>query len=264
MESEVEVLSNRIGGELVVTVRKEVRKKVEEKFKWAVVLKLCNGNPFNAPAMVTALKTAWKIKKDLSYQEMIHNKVVVKLRSEEEQLRILEGGPWTFMGWAVIVEKWRNGSAPTVYNSRSIRMWVQVHNVPSELREGSTSTPQEIASLVGKVIMDEKQDGNKDASRRKWDRFRVDIDVDKPILHGVVLAEEDRDPVWIDFKYERLPTLCFSCGRLTHESNKCDFGSEHQPGKRRFGKWLRADYHGLGTASPMAMEILNLSDQGEI
>ncbi|KAL9662854.1 hypothetical protein QQ045_027689 [Rhodiola kirilowii] len=155
--------------------------------------------------------------------------MVVKLRSEEEQRRVLEGGPWTFMGWAVTVEKWRNGSIPTNYNSNTIRMWVQIHNIPVEYSE--SNTPRELADLVGKVVKEEKHDENKETSRRKWDRFRLEIEVDKPILHGVFLAEEDREPVWIDYKYERLPMLCFKCERLTHESNKCDFESEHNPNK---------------------------------
>ncbi|KAL9689426.1 hypothetical protein QQ045_009812 [Rhodiola kirilowii] len=106
MESEVKILSNRIKGELAVTVRKDVREKAEESFRWAVMVKLCNGNPFNAPAMLDALKMAWNIKEELGYQEMLHNRMVIKLRSEEEQRRILEGGPGPL--W-VGRSLWRNG-----------------------------------------------------------------------------------------------------------------------------------------------------------
>ncbi|KAL9673458.1 hypothetical protein QQ045_029716 [Rhodiola kirilowii] len=251
MSEQNEAVADRIKGELAVTVRKEVRVKAEESFRWAVVLKLCNGNSFNAPAMLDALKTAWNIKDELGYQEMAYNRMVVKLRNEEEQRRILEGGPWTFMGWAVTVERWRVGSVPMDYNSNVIRMWVQIHNIPVEYRE--SNTPRELADLAGKVIKDDKHDDNKDAARRKWDRFRVEVEVDKPIFHGVFLAEEDREPVWIEYKYERLLMLCFKCGRLTHESNKCEFASEYQPDKRRFGKWLRADNQRVATAHPMAL-----------
>ncbi|KAL9689957.1 hypothetical protein QQ045_010350 [Rhodiola kirilowii] len=167
-------------------------------------------------------------------------------------MRKNNAGSWTFMGWAVTVEKWRVGSVPMDYNSNVIRMWVQIHNIPVEYRK--SNTPRELADLAGKVIKDDKHDDNKDAARRKWDRFRVEVEVDKPIFHGVFLAEDDREPVWIEYKYERLPMLCFKCGRLTHESNKCEFESEYQPNKRRFGKWLRADNHRVAIAHPMALE----------
>ncbi|CAM8990796.1 unnamed protein product [Rhodiola kirilowii] len=253
MESEVEILSRRIHGELTVTVKKEVRKRAEESYRWAVVLKLSNGSAFNAPAMVEALMKAWNIKEELGYREMTQNKLVVKLRSEEEQNRVLQGGPWTLGGWAVVVEKWRNGVAPSEYCCNTIRIWVQVHNIPVEYRDGNT--PMELAGLVGEVVKEEKQDGNKEVARRRWDRFRVIIEVDKPILHGVVLAEEGRAPVWIEYKYERLPVFCFRCGRLSHESNHCDYEVDYPISKRRYGKWLKADFQRPAGAPDMASEL---------
>ncbi|KAL9662916.1 hypothetical protein QQ045_027751 [Rhodiola kirilowii] len=124
------------------------------------------------------------------------------------------------MGSAVIAEKWRNGTSPGDYTCSTIKIWVQVHNIPVELREGKTP-------------------------RRECDRFRVELEVNKPILHGVFLAEEDREPVWIEYKYERLPNMCFKCERLNHETNQCEFESEVQPYRRKFGRWLKADYQGM-------------------
>ncbi|KAL9681362.1 hypothetical protein QQ045_013145 [Rhodiola kirilowii] len=215
MEKEVEVLSDKFQGELAVTVRKEVRRKAEESFRWAVVLRLCNGGEFNAAALVATMKKAWNIGENLSYQEMIQNRLVVKLRNEEEYQRVLEGGPWTFIQSAIIAEKWRKGARPLNYNSTKIGMWVQIHNIPAELRKGTT--PSELASLVGRV-KDELQDRKKDFQRRKCDRFRVEVDVNVSLRTSVYLMdEEDDEPIWIDFRYERLPNICFKCGTLNHE-----------------------------------------------
>ncbi|CAM8962104.1 unnamed protein product [Rhodiola kirilowii] len=46
MEKEVEVLTNRLQGELTVAIKKEARKRAEEEYKWAVVLRLSNGKTF--------------------------------------------------------------------------------------------------------------------------------------------------------------------------------------------------------------------------
>ncbi|KAL9665548.1 hypothetical protein QQ045_020969 [Rhodiola kirilowii] len=114
---------------------------------------MSNGKPVNAPAFVAAMEKAWNTKPNLSFQEMADNRIVVKLRCEEEQSRAIEGGPWTFMGWAVIVENWRRGTMEGNFNSWNIRIWVQVHNVPVEFRD--RVIPKELAELADKVIKDE-------------------------------------------------------------------------------------------------------------
>ncbi|CAM8885501.1 unnamed protein product [Rhodiola kirilowii] len=159
MEREVEVLSSKLNGELAVSVKKEIRRKAEDDFRWVVVLKLSSGRAFNAPALVAAMKKAWNIKEELSFQELVLNRVVVKLRNEEEQKKAVEGGPWTFMGWAVVVEKWKRGVAPGDYCSTCIRIWVQLHNVPVEYRERAVLG--NLAELAGRIIKDENQGSEK-------------------------------------------------------------------------------------------------------
>ncbi|KAL9673737.1 hypothetical protein QQ045_029998 [Rhodiola kirilowii] len=143
------------------------------------------------------------------------------------------------MGWAVLVEKWRRGAMPGDFFSPVIRLWVQIHNIQVEYRE--RAVPNNLAELASRVIKDEIQDRNKDPKRRKCPRFRIEIDVGKPILHGVYLKDEGVDPVWIDYKYERLPIVCSKCGRLTHDSNSCDFEKD-EPVNKKYGTKLRADY----------------------
>ncbi|KAL9659041.1 hypothetical protein QQ045_018606 [Rhodiola kirilowii] len=152
-------------------------------------LRLSNGEEFNAPALVSAMKKAWNIVDNLSFQELMQNRLLVKLR---------------------------------------------------KLREGST--PAELASLVGKVVKDESQDRKKDLQRRTCDRFRVEVDVNSPIRAGVYLLEENNEYIWIEFKYERLPIVCFRCGRLSHDQKQCSVDVEDPSNTRRFGPHLRADY----------------------
>ena len=55
--------------------------------------------------------------------------------------------------------------------------------------------------------------------------------------------------VWLDFKYERLPFFCYSCGKIGHYANYCkDF--PYDEGKFTiefgscFGSWLKAETTG--------------------
>lgn len=48
-------------------------------------------------------------------------------------------------------------------------------------------------------------------------------------------------PVWIEFKYERLPNICFNCGRFDHESRLC-LNENSGFGNIKFGPWIRAEH----------------------
>ncbi|CAM8937156.1 unnamed protein product [Rhodiola kirilowii] len=238
---DIDVLSEKMKGALVVEVKEETWRKVEDSFRLAVVLHLCDGRSVNAAGLVAALKKAWNIEGKLKYQEWEHNRVVVKLRSEEELKRVLEGGPWLFDGWAVIAEKWRSGAKPLDYSASKVRLWMQLHNFPMEL--GEVMVPQQLAELAGRVIKDESQDSNKDKHRRKWPRFRVEVEVSDPIFPGCYLKLRDGRYIWLDFKYERLPNICFKCGRMIHETSQCQYEVEAEQSKR-YGVWLKADRQG--------------------
>ena len=50
--------------------------------------------------------------------------------------------------------------------------------------------------------------------------------------------------MWISFKYERLPNLCYWCGRLTHDDRDCELWIDSEGTlkveQREFGPQLRA------------------------
>ena len=46
---------------------------------------------------------------------------------------------------------------------------------------------------------------------------RVSIDITKPLSRGRKIRKSNREESWASFKYERLPNLCYWCGRLTHQ-----------------------------------------------
>ncbi|CAL5412784.1 unnamed protein product [Camellia sinensis] len=52
------------------------------------------------------------------------------------------------------------------------------------------------------------------------------------------------DPLWVDFKYERLPIFCYFCGMLGHSERDCDakISAAVAPiAVPQYGSWLRMD-----------------------
>lgn len=48
---------------------------------------------------------------------------------------------------------------------------------------------------------------------------------------------------WVTFKYEKLPMLCFDCGRILHGAKGCPFTPDYRMNKtkkeKEWGIWLR-------------------------
>jgi hypothetical protein len=57
---------------------------------------------------------------------------------------------------------------------------------------------------------------------------------------GSVVGGKD---YWVTFKYERLPSFCFNCGRILHGVKGCPVKRSqrrHDDGPKDWGVWLRA------------------------
>ena len=82
--------------------------------------------------------------------------------------------------------------------------------------------------------------------RGNFMRVRVSIDISLPLCHGRVLSLEDGSDVWVNFKYERLPNICYWCGCLTRSDRDCEvqINSDGTLKSRdqEYGPWLRAPF----------------------
>lgn len=62
---------------------------------------------------------------------------------------------------------------------------------------------------------------------------------------------------WVRFKYERLPNICYLCGRHTHSDKECPLwiGSRGKlkDGDQQFGSWIRAT-----TPSPFHKTVIRV------
>ena len=84
----------------------------------------------------------------------------------------------------------------------------------------------DIGNSMGRFIeIDKRANQSKQA---KFMRIRVDLPIDKPLRRGGNVVGMDGDKYWVHYKYERLPTFCFLCGKMGHDDKHCHAYSDRQ------------------------------------
>ena len=80
-----------------------------------------------------------------------------------------------------------------------------------------------IRSKIGRVLDIDKRALQTDQA--KFLRIRVELQIDKPLRRGGYIKNDEGERIWVDFRYERLPTFYFRCGILGHDEKHCQASS---------------------------------------
>ena len=98
-----------------------------------------------------------------------------------------------------------------------------------------------LCEIVGEV---HKSTGAVDEEGGHFMRVRVTLDINLPLCRERVITLAEGGKSWVAFKYERLPNLCYWCGRLDHDDKNCDLWIQSKgtlkTENQQFGSYLRA------------------------
>ncbi|KAF4357191.1 hypothetical protein F8388_003338 [Cannabis sativa] len=137
---------------------------------------------------------------------------------------------------------WPSWLTPAEVRFDKTPIWVHVESIPPFY--WNLSNLKELASKASPVY--ELPNGIEDAVGLSTLRFRATIDLNTPIFSGFFLRRQRLKDLWIQYRYEKLPKLCFKCGLLTHDQSICfkaptvvkDSNGNFYP---MFGIWLKND-----------------------
>ncbi|KAF5447236.1 hypothetical protein F2P56_032804 [Juglans regia] len=191
-------------------------------------------------AVESTMARIWRISKRATFKEVEVKVFVITFVTQADKHWILEGKLWLFENALFLLIHYDGVLQPGKFPMDHESFWLQIHSLP--LGCMTEECGQQIGSSVGKVLeVDVGEDG---IGWGKALRVRVEVPLTKAIARGSFLNVQGQK-VWVTFKYEKLPKICFSCGWILHGETGCLSGkgdqSETDENSRQFGPWLRAE-----------------------
>lgn len=190
----------------------------------------------NCVGINNIIRASWKTKGGFKLTTWGDNVFSVSFDRPDDARRIESEGPWSVMGFTVVLKLWEIDKQISEVNFAFCKFWIQIHNLPINKR--SKNNIHQIASLAGEVIEVEELSPSVLADL-VYIRARVLVDVRKPLMRGFKLWRNDKDFLWATFRYERLSNHCSFCGMLGHEKDSCKNHAPEDGDVEPFGAWMR-------------------------
>ncbi|XP_020688076.1 uncharacterized protein LOC110103626 [Dendrobium catenatum] len=135
------------------------------------------------------------------------------LFEEEEAVElVLANGPWYVKGNIIGVDRWSQSFSPNSLKGLTAPVWVRMQNLP--LLYWDPINVFRITSKVGKpYLLDENMF---QWGKREFTRICVHIKLEEPIPLGVCV-DRSSGKFYQKIEYEKVPNICFGCGRIGHD-----------------------------------------------
>jgi hypothetical protein len=206
-----------------------------------LAVKLWTNTTYNAKAFKQTTIQSWKLKNPVEVQDLNKNLYLFRFSTKKDAENVLKNGPWSFDKNLIVLQKITGEEQPAEFDMHKVSFWVRIYDLPLQLR--SDSIAKKIGDFIG---VHEETDQREIYRMESFLRIRVLMDLKKPLMRGTVVCYQGRS-LRVFFKYERLPTFCFNCGRIGHQKKTCEDNEEEEEGfeeveekQYSFGPWLRA------------------------
>ncbi|KAF4351648.1 hypothetical protein G4B88_025094, partial [Cannabis sativa] len=210
--------------------------------------RFCSNRPISRSLLRTILGRVWGIaEKDWEWRSNIPIKKQVSWSSPSNLLK----NPWFLNNGLLIVE--RLAGIPLNWDKVLTKFPLSGRILQLPTRSITQGNLDRLAGFAGEIIEVQKADVTKIVTKGFF-TFKVWCDISIPICPGFLFPIECRR-IWLPFKYDRLPFMCFKCGFVGHDTRVCakpvimiEDGLRKQ--LSGYGAWLRVDERRGLSASP--------------
>ena len=156
----------------------------------------------------------WKPAGRLDCVDLEQGFFLTRFYLKEDYEAILQRGPWFIGEHFLSIRPWEPNFRPESTNVTSVAVWIRLNGLPIEYYNSEALL--QIGKSIGNVLRVDTHTANE--ARGRFARLCVQIDVDKPLVTAVLIGRFEQ-PVC----YEGIQKLCFSCGRMGHRKENCQY-----------------------------------------
>ena len=207
--------------------------------RWCLVGRFLTDSPIDFQAMQHKMASLWRPGRGLYVKQLEGNRFLFQFYHEIDIKRVMEGSPWMFGRFHLIMERLKEGDNPRTMAINNLDIWVQLHDISAGFMSLRVAT--DVGNYIGKFI--ENDSNNFTGVWRDYLRIRVTLPLDVPIKRRMKLKKTEENWCWVNFKYEAIPTFCFICGMVGHGDKFCERLFDNPGGnvQKAYGSWLRAE-----------------------
>uniref|UniRef100_A0A803QF35 Zinc knuckle CX2CX4HX4C domain-containing protein n=1 Tax=Cannabis sativa TaxID=3483 RepID=A0A803QF35_CANSA len=162
---------------------------------------------------------------------------------EEDYQFVMDKRPWIINGVLLNLKPWPIEGEVSLGEFEVAMFWVQFHGLPTRFL--SLDNDPLLAKKVGNLVKQESK-RKEELVRRGFLRCCIEIWLTHPIPAGFFLKADGKPDSWVQFKYEKLPHICFNCGKLAHWEKLCSSQTAMViprcgPAVQMYGTWLKSE-----------------------
>lgn len=186
---------------------------------WVAFLrKLITMMSIHKSLLQTIFLNVWRMATKWSIMESEQGVYSFFLDSKEDCKTILGKRPWIINNSLLNIIEWPEAGFWYNSNFDSTVFTIQAHGLP--IQYVSDKNAERIA-MKASVSLSSDGKSKLEIINRGFICFKVLIMINHHLPGGFFLNIPKREPIWIQFKYPKLPFICFNCGRLDHDQKKC-------------------------------------------
>ena len=205
---------------------------------FCLVGKFLTDKTLDFTAMRNRLVNLWRPGKGIHIKDIPSNRYLFKFFHSVDMRRVLDGGPWTFDNFHLVLHHYKPGDIPATIPLNHFAIWVQVHELPVGCM--SERIGIQLGNAIGEFVSYDHV--NNSGFWKSYMRIRVRLDVRLPLLRWKKIRKADARLAIVRFQYERLGVFCYLYCLIGHTHVFCPrlFHEPEQEVKLEWGAWLKA------------------------
>lgn len=115
--------------------------------------------------------------------------------------RVIEGSPWTFGRFHLVMERLKDGDNPRTMEIGKIDLWVQLHGMSSCFMSQRVTT--DIGNYIGTYV--DGDPNNFVGVWRDYLRIRVSLSLNIPVKRRMKLKKSENEWCWVNSSMNQSP-----------------------------------------------------------